>query len=345
MSKYIPFRSRLLRASGLLDKRSLSVMAVLAAVAVLVTIASAAIGSMKISPLSVIRILFGAGDPAEATIVLQFRLPRIVVAFLVGMLLAASGAILQGMIRNPLASPDIMGITGGASAAAVAFITLFPLASVAYLPVAAMIGAVAATAIIYILAWKKGVSAMRLVLIGIGIEATMKAATTLMIVRSQFYSSSKALTWLTGTVYGSNWSNVWVLLPWTLVLIPAAFFMGRTLNILQLGDDTAAGAGSRVDRDRLLLLVLCVGSAGAAVAVGGAIGFVALLAPHAARKLVGSSFGGLLPVSALLGGIIVTASDLIARTAFAPLDLPVGIFTSLIGAPFFLFLLYKNRNA
>ena len=186
---------------------------------------------------------------------------------------------------------------------------------------------------------------MRLVLIGIVIEASMKSVTTLVIVRSQFYASSKALTWLTGTVYGSNWSNVWALLPWTIVLLPAAFFMGRTLNVLQLGDDTAAGAGSKVDRDRLLMLILCVGLAGAAVAVGGAIGFVALLAPHAARRLVGPSFGGLLPVSALLGGIIVAASDLIARTAFAPLDLPVGIFTSLIGAPFFLYLLYKNRNA
>ncbi|WP_246131908.1 FecCD family ABC transporter permease [Paenibacillus hemerocallicola] len=345
MSKYIPFRSKTLRASGLMDKRTLSVIVILTVIAVVVAIASAAIGSLRISPLSVVRIFLGMGDQAEATVVLQFRLPRIIVAMLIGMLLAASGAILQGMIRNPLASPDIMGITGGASAAAVVFITLLPAASVRYLPFAAILGAVAATAIIYVLAWKKGVSAMRLVLIGIGIEATMKAVTTLLIVRSQFYASSKALTWLTGTVYGSNWSNVFVLLPWTLVLLPVAFFMGRTLNVLQLGDDTAAGAGSKVDRDRLLLLVLCVGLASAAVAVGGAIGFVALLAPHAARRLVGPSFGGLLPVSALIGGIIVAASDLIARTAFAPLDLPVGIFTSLIGAPFFLYLLYKNRNA
>lgn len=345
MSKYVAFRNKTTRASGLMDKRVLVVIAALIAVTAVVVIAGAAIGSLRISPLSVVRILFGAGDQAEATVVLQFRLPRIVVAFLVGMLLAASGAILQGIIRNPLASPDIMGITGGASAAVVAFITFFPLASVQYLPFAAMIGAIVATAVIYGLAWKKGVSPMRLVLIGIGIEATMKAVTTLMIVRSQFYASSKALTWLTGTVYGSNWSNVWALLPWTLVLIPLAFFMGRTLNVLQLGDDTAAGAGSRIDRDRLLLLVLCVGTAGAAVAVGGAIGFIALLAPHAARRLVGSSFGGLLPVAALLGGIIVVAADLIARTAFAPLDLPVGIFTSLIGAPFFLYLLYRNRNA
>ncbi|MEF3307248.1 FecCD family ABC transporter permease [Paenibacillus sp. GYB003] len=345
MSKYISVRIKALRASGLMEKRTLIAVAVLVVVSFAAVVASAAIGSLRINPLSVVRILFGGGDQAEATVVLQFRMPRIVVSFLVGMLLAASGAVLQSMIRNPLASPDIMGITGGASAAAVAYITFWPLASVRFLPLAAMLGALLATAVIYVLAWKKGVSAMRLVLIGIGIEAAMKAATTLMIVRSEFYSSSKALTWLTGTVYGSNWTNVLVLLPWTVVIVPLAFFMGRTLNVLQLGDDTAAGAGSRIDRDRLLLLLLCVGAAGAAVAVGGAIGFVALLAPHAARKLVGSSFGGLLPVAALLGGIIVAAADLIARTAFAPLDLPVGIFTSLIGAPFFLYLLYKNRNA
>ncbi|PYI55082.1 FecCD family ABC transporter permease [Paenibacillus flagellatus] len=345
MSKYIPFRSKSLKASGLLDKRTLLVACMLAAVTVAVAIASSAIGSMRIHPLSVVRILFGAGDEAEATIVLQFRLPRIVVALLVGMLLAASGAILQGMIRNPLASPDIMGVTGGASAAAVLFITLLPTASIRLLPFAAMVGAVAATAIIYALAWKKGVAAMRLVLIGVGIEASMRALTTLLIVRSPFYTSSKALTWLTGTVYGANWTDVAALAPWALVLLPVAFFAGRTLNVLQLGDDTASSTGSRVNRSRLLLLALCVGLAGAAVAVGGAIGFVALLAPHIARRLVGPSFGGLLPVAVLTGGIIVALADLIARTAFAPLDLPVGIFTSLIGAPFFLYLLYRNRNA
>ncbi|MBD2864428.1 FecCD family ABC transporter permease [Paenibacillus oceani] len=345
MSKYVTFRSKKLRASGLLDKRALLVTTVLLVLAFAVVIVSSAIGSLKINPWSVVQIFLGMGDEAEATVVLEFRLPRILTALLVGMLLAAAGAILQGMIRNPLASPDIMGITGGASAAAVLFITLLPAASIVYLPFTAMLGAVAATVIIYILAWKKGVSAMRLVLVGIGIEASMKALTTLLIVKSPFYSSSKALTWLTGTVYGSGWGNVWTLLIWSAVLLPLAFAMGRTLNVMQLGDDTASGVGSRVGRDRLLLLALCVGTAGAAVAVGGAIGFVALLAPHIARKLVGPSFGGLLPASALIGGIIVTAADLIGRTAFAPLDLPVGIFTSLIGAPFFLYLLYKNRNA
>jgi iron complex transport system permease protein len=345
MSKYIPFRAKSLGVSVLLDKRTIIVAVVLVVISLAVAIANAAIGSMRIHPLSAVRIFLGMGDPTEATIVLNFRLPRMLVAFLVGMLLAGAGAVLQGMIRNPLASPDIMGITGGASAAAVLFITLLPTASVRYLPFAAMAGAVVATAVIYLLAWKKGVSAMRLVLIGVGIEASMKALTTLLIVRSPFYSSSKALTWLTGTVYGANWGNVWALLPWAAVLLPLTAIAGRTLNVLQLGDDTAAGAGSRVNRDRLLLLALCVAMAGAAVAVGGAIGFVALLAPHIARMLTGPSFGGLLPVSALAGGIIVALADLVARTAFAPLDLPVGIFTSMIGAPFFMYLLYRNRKA
>lgn len=345
MNKWITVRSNKLGISFLTERKTLWTIACLLVIGAAVMIGSAALGSLRIHPWSVIQVLFGFGEEGDALIVLQLRLPRIIVGFLVGVALASSGAILQGMIRNPLASPDIMGVTGGASVAAVLLLLVFPKVSIQWLPFAALFGASLITFIIYALAWKRGVTPMRLVLVGVGIGAAMSAFTTMLIVLSPIYLTAKSLIWMTGTVYGSNWGNVWTLLPWVLLFLPLAFVAGRSVNALHLGDDTATGVGSRVQRSRFLLLLICVALAGAGVAVGGAVGFVGLIAPHIARRLVGPSFGGMLAVSALVGGIIVTVADLIARTAFAPLDLPVGIFTSLIGAPFFIYLLYKHRNA
>lgn len=345
MSRWIIVRYNKLGLSFLTDKKTLVTIACLLIGVAAVMISSAAIGSMRIHPWSVVQVLFGFGDEGDALIVRQLRLPRIIVGFLVGVALASSGAILQGIIRNPLASPDIMGVTGGASAAAVLLLMMFPKVSIQWLPFAALLGASLITFLIYVLAWKKGVTPMRLVLVGVGIGAAMSAITTMLIVTSPIYLTAKALIWMTGTVYGSNWGNVWTLLPWVVLFLPLAWVAGRSVDALQLGDDTATGVGSRVQRSRFLLLLICVALAGAGVAVGGAIGFVGLIAPHIARRLVGPSFGGNLAVSALIGGIMVTGADLIARMAFAPLDLPVGIFTSLIGAPFFIYLLYKHRNA
>lgn len=344
MSKYTSFRLPKGWASFLIDRRAVLVTLLLLAAAVSLFIVSAGMGTMRISPAGVVKAILGVGIPTEETVVNKLRLPRVTVALLVGAALALSGAILQGMIRNPLASPDIIGITGGASAASVWFISVFQKASIHMLPFAAMAGALAATALIYLLAWKRGVSPVRLVLIGIGINASMHAVTTFLIVRSPMYLTSKALTWMTGSVYGSGWKQVYALLPWFLIFFPLAFILARAVNVQQLGDDLATGVGNPVQRHRLLLLLTSVALAGSAVAFGGAIGFVGLIAPHLSRRLVGSSYGALLPVSALSGGIIVMAADLVARMAFQPLDLPVGLFTALIGAPFFLYLLYRTRN-
>lgn len=312
-------------------------------VMIAVIIFSIGSGEMKISPLNVILSLFGSGNPAETLVIQNFRLPRIMLAMLVGMALAVSGAILQGIIRNPLASPDVIGITGGASVAAVAFLTYVEGVSIHWLPAVAFVGAVLLTIVLYALAWKNGLAPLRLVLIGVGLGAAMSALTTLFIVTSPLLTN-KAMIWLTGSVYGASWSNVYTLLPWVVVLLPVSFVLARHVNVQQLGDEVATSVGGRVQVQRIVLLAICVALAGAAVAVGGAIGFVGLLAPHIARQLVGPSFGGVLPVSALVGGLVVLLADLIGRTAFAPLDLPVGIFTAGIGAPFFIYLLYRNRN-
>lgn len=344
MRKYIPVRGGGGGFSFLLDKRGILFSLLFLILTLLLFLLSLGMGDFFIAPIDVIKVLLGTGASDHTLVVQTFRLPRVLAAILVGACLAVSGSILQGMVRNPLASPDLLGITGGASVAAVAFITLFPAASIRWLPLSAMIGAAIVTALLYGFAWKKGISALRLVLIGVGIQACTSALNTLLLVTSPTYLTSKAMVWLTGSVYGTDWNAILTLLPWALVFIPLAFLFGRSINVQQLGDDVARGVGHHVEKYRALLLLLCVALAGAAVAIGGAIGFVALLAPQIARKLVGPAFGALLPVTALTGSFIVTAADLVARTVFSPLDLPVGIFTAAIGAPFFMYLLFKYRN-
>lgn len=343
MKRYITFRNRSESISFTLEKNALIMSCVLFCLLIVVFITGLSIGSSLINPLEVVQHLVGLGNGQHAFVIDVLRLPRMLLALLVGIALGVSGLILQGIIRNPLASPDIIGITGGASVAAVAFLT-FSAISITLLPFAAILGAGIVSLIIYLLAWKKGVTPIRIVLIGIGIEAGMGALVTMMIVLNPAYSTSKAYIWLTGSVYGASWDQVMAMLPWVIIFVPLCLFFIKEVNVQELGDHVATSLGSRVQFNRFVLLLISVALAGAAVAFAGGIGFVGLIAPHIAKKLVGQSFGGLVPVSALVGGIIVILADVVARTAFLPLDLPAGVFVSGIGAPFFIYLLYKNRN-
>jgi iron complex transport system permease protein len=301
---------------------------------------------MHIAPFDVLQALIGQGQDVHTTIIGQFRLPRMVLSLLVGASLAAAGAILQGMIRNPLASPDLVGITNGASAAAVTFITLTAgKYGVRWLPLWAIAGGTGAAFLIYMLAWKRGVSPLRLVLIGIGLSSALSAVTSVMLIASPLIVANQAMTWLAGSVYGAVWSNVRTLLPWTAVCLPLALVLARQVNVQELGDDIAVGLGSRVQRQRFLLLALSVALAGSAVAMAGGIAFVGLMAPHLARRLVGPAFGSVMPTAALLGGLLVLLADLAGRTAFAPIEVPAGVFTAAIGAPFFIYLLRRRSSA
>jgi len=312
---------------------------------VLVAILNLSLGDQRIGFIHAVRALWGEGDPDHVLIIQTLRAPRILVALLVGAALAVSGAILQGVIRNPLAAPDVVGITGGASVGAVAFITYMPSAvSIHWMPLAAILGAFMATMLIYVIAWRQGVNPLRLVLVGIGISSLLSAMTSFMLVFSPAYSASSAYIWLTGTIYGSTWTHVAILLPWmTFCAILMCFYM-RPMNLQLLTDETAIGLGSHVQRYRIILILISLCLAGVAVSVGGVIGFVGLIAPHVARKLVGPIYSRLIPVSALFGAIVVALADLVGRTAFLPLDIPVGVFTSGIGAPFFIYLLYRSRR-
>lgn len=351
MKKYQNIRLFNNRLSFLLDRKATVVFAGLLLAAFSVFVISTGIGEMKISPLTVVKVLFGGGPEMESLIIKSFRLPRIIVALIVGISLAVAGGILQGMIRNPLASPDVLGITGGASVAVVAFLAIFSdknnalTISIAWLPLAAFLGAGVVAFLVYFLAWKNGVSPIRLVLIGIGISTLMQALTTLMMIMGPIYQASQANIWITGTVYGSNWKNVAALVPWTVIFLIIALVSARTINIQELGDEVATGLGGRVQKQRFGLLMVATALIGSSVAFAGGIGFVGLMAPHMARRLVGSSFGALLPVSALIGGVLVMVADLIGRTLFSPLEIPAGVFTAGIGAPYFIYLLFKTRNS
>ncbi|MBA2942019.1 iron ABC transporter permease [Paenibacillus sp. CGMCC 1.16610] len=345
MSRLVVYRSKTGRFSFLFHRRTLLVISGLTLLTIVLFLISTGLGSNFITPQDVLKTIFGQSTPQHELVIGTLRLPRIIVAILVGASLGVAGSILQGMIRNPLASPDIIGVTGGGTLAAVTFITYFAgTVSIHWLPVAAFVGAGFVSLIIYLLAWHKGITPTRLVLIGIGISAATSSLTMLMIVLSPMNSATKAYTWLTGSVYGTSWDNVYTLLPWVIVFIPLALYFARHINLQEMGDDLAAGLGATVQLHRFFLLFISVALAGSAVAVAGAIGFVGLIAPHIAKKLVAPSYGGLIPVSALIGSLMVLISDTVARTAFPPLDIPAGVFTAAIGAPFFIFLLYRNRN-
>ncbi|MEH1944207.1 MAG: iron ABC transporter permease [Nostoc sp.] len=338
-----------IRSQGIsfrLDRRIPLMLLYLAVVIVVAMVMNLGKGEYPISPLDIIKTLFGidTGNPDHAFVIYDLRLPRTLVAFMVGVAFAISGTIFQGLTRNPLADPGIIGINAGASLAAVTVIVLFPSAPIYTLPLSAFIGALLMAVLIYVLAWNKGSSPILLILMGIGLSAIASAFTSLMITFGEISNVSNALVWLAGSVYGRTWEQVFSFLPWLIVFVPMALILARHLNALNLGDDVAKGLGTRVEWERGLLVLVGVALAGAGVATAGMIGFVGLIAPHLGRQLVGTNHQGLIPTSALLGGVIVLVADLLGRTLFAPIELPCGVVTAAIGAPYFLYLLIRNRQ-
>ncbi|MEW9700636.1 FecCD family ABC transporter permease [Paenibacillus sp. SI8] len=343
-NRYVSIRSK--RYSFLISKKSIIVSLLLLLAVIVVMILSTGIGSIYIKPAEVVRAVFGNGTDSNNMIVRSLRLPRVIVAVLIGASLGVSGAILQGIVRNSLTSPDTIGTTGGATLGAVSFFFFFSdKISIHWLPVAAIVGAFSATLLVYALSWKNGITPLRLVLIGTGFTAAMSSISYLMMLSGPIILANQSLTFMTGSIYGVSWQKaVYPLLPWVGVLIPLIFLLARHVTIQSLGEDIASSVGSRVQRQRFLLIMLSVALAGAAVAFGGAINFIGLMSPHIARKLVGPSFGALVPVSALTGSLLLLLADLIGRSLFHPLDIPAGVFTASIGAPIFIYLLYRSRN-
>lgn len=311
----------------------------------LVLLANLSLGKVNLSPWAVVELLWRGGDDSLVFIVEQLRMPRLLLAALVGAALALSGLILQSIIRNPLASPDLLGITSGASAAAVLYLSFFSLILGAqWLPVAAILGAGLAALVVYVLAWKQGTSPLRMVLIGVGVSALLTAITTFTLVFSPLTTTLSAYVWLTGSVYGASWAEPRALAGCLLAVLPLLVLLARQVQVQQLDDLLAQGIGVRVQWLRAALLFVSVALAGMAVAWGGAIAFVGLIAPHIAKRLVTAGFVAQALMAALMGANLVMLADLIGRTLFLPLDLPAGIFVAVLGTPFFLYLLIQQRH-
>lgn len=304
------------------------------------------LGEYNIAPLDVLNTLLGreTGDQNYHFVVLELRLPRAIVAWLVGAALGASGAIIQGLTRNPLASPDLTGVTAGASAAAVVLFIFFPDVPEAWLPLAAFGGGIVVALLLYLLAWRGGDSPIRLILVGIGLSAALGAFTSFALTFGELWHVQRAMIWLAGTVYATDWDDVGALVPWLLACLPLAFYAGRDLNALNLGEDVAQGLGLRLSLKRGCLLLLAVALAAVTVTVVGIIGFVGLVAPHLARRLVGTLHEGLVPAAAFAGGFLVILADLVGRTLRPPTEIPAGIVIAIVGVPFFLYLLWKREK-
>jgi iron complex transport system permease protein len=344
---WLVIRSRRLPISLRVDRRVPAVLLLTALCTLAAMTVNIGVGEYPIAPLDVLRTVFGlpTGNEDYAFIVNTLRLPRMLVAALVGLGLGTSGAIMQGLTRNPLADPGILGISAGAGLVAVTLIVVVRDVPAGVLPVAAFAGAALVAGLIYVLAWRQGDSPIRMLLVGIGLGAVAGALTSLMITFGDVYDVQRALIWLTGSVYGRSWDEFWPLLPWMVVFVPLALLLARDLNALNLGEEVARGLGSRVALQRGLLLISAVALAGATVAAAGTIGFVGLIAPHVARRLVGPDHTGVLPAAGMLGALIVVGADLVGRTLFAPAELPCGLVTAAVGAPFFIYLLWRQRRA
>jgi len=298
------------------------------------------LGSFHVPVEEVVRSVLGFGQREFDFIVMTLRFPRVLAAALIGALLAMSGGIFQGLVRNPLVSPDIIGITAGASLAAVAWIVTRQ--NQALLPVVAFTGAAAAAAAVYVLSWKGRVAGTRLILVGIAFNAMLTAATTFLIVRFPIEQVSSAVLWTAGTVYGADWGDVRTLALALGVLLPLAVGLMWPLRVLQLGDTTAHTLGLRLERTRLVLVLVGCALAATAVSIGGGIGFVAFMVPHLARMLAGPMTGSVMLLTAVIGALLLLGADLIGQHAL-PVSLPVGVVTAALGAPYFLFLLYRTN--
>jgi iron complex transport system permease protein len=282
-------------------------------------------------------------DSMARRIVWDLRFPRVLIGLIVGMCLATSGAILQGVMRNPLADPGIIGVSSGAGLAATTIMIVFP-AYIALVPLAAFLGALVTALAIYLLSWKGGTSPVRIILVGVAINAVIGAAmNALQILYSDRVQS--VLPWLAGGIQGVGWNQFEMIIYYAIAAFLLAAYGIKHIRILRLGDEMAKLLGHNVEKSRFFLIVLSTLLAGIAVSVSGLIGFVGLVVPHILRIMLGGDYRYLIPASALGGGVLVVLADTASRSAFNPIEIPVGILLAFLGGPFFLYMIQRRRDS
>lgn len=308
-------------------------------------------GSYKVSVSEVIQVLLGNGTKMQNVAVLSIRLPRMLVAVFVGIALSTAGAILQTITKNDLADTGIIGINAGAAVAAVLFVTYqtanyyseLGSLSIFVLPFMAIVGASVAAFVIYMLSSRNGIKPKRLLLIGIGLNAGLNAFISFFTFRGGVGDYNRVLVWTSGSLWGSGWSYVKVIVPIVVILFVVVMIQHKKLDVLNLSDETAISLGLNLQRERKKFLSLAVILAGSATAFAGNIAFLGLISPHIARKLVGPYHKHFVSVSAMISVVIILVADAVSRNLFSPIEIPVGITVSIFGVPYFIYLMLKEK--
>lgn len=332
------------------NKKNIFILLILIALIFATFLISLNLGSFSMNPLEVIKTLIGQGSKSHNIVIFDIRLPRIIIALLVGTALATAGTLLQGVTKNDLADSGILGINSGAALFVVVYIffmngnvyegvsnfTIFTM------PIVALSGALFGAFLIYILAWKNGISSSRLILVGIGINITFSSILTIFQLKFTTQEFNRVMAWTQGSIWGSNWKYVMAIAPLIIVFMTLTIYKSRYLDILNLGDEVSINLGINVERERGKLIIYAVILAGVATSVAGSISFLGLISPHIARKLVGPNHNTLIPISALIGTLILLIGDTISRNLLAPIEVPVGIVVAIIGVPYFVYLMLSE---
>ncbi|MCM3077729.1 MULTISPECIES: iron ABC transporter permease [Brevibacillus] len=331
---------------ALLKKQRIT-LAVLLALIVTTSLIGLGTGYSSLSFDRLIPTLFGQGTFKEEFVLFSIRLPRLVVTLLAGMALALSGAILQGITRNDLADPGIIGINSGAGVGIAIFFLFFPVQAgslLYFLPLVAFISALFTACLIYLLSFNKssGLQPVRLMLVGVGFSMALSGVMIVLISSAERAKVDFIAKWIAGNIWGTDWPFVWAILPWLVVLIPFALYKAHTLNLLSLHEPVAIGLGLSIEKERVVLLLTAVALAASAVSVTGGVAFIGLMAPHIAKALVGPRNQLALPVALFMGGWLLLIADTIGRNLLGPDGIPAGIVVALIGAPYFIRLLLKK---
>lgn len=332
------------------NKKVFFICGILAILIFTVFVISLNLGSYSISLGDVIKTLIGQGSKSQNIVIFNLRLPRIIIALFVGSALAVSGTILQGVTKNDLADSGIIGINSGTALFVVVYIYLtngnvyegITNLTIFTMPIVALLGAGFGAFIVYILAWKNGISSSRLILIGIGINIAFTSLLTIFQLRFTTQEFNRVMAWIQGSIWGVSWKYVIAIAPFIIIFMILTIYKSRYLDVLNLGDELSIGLGVNVEKERRKLIIYAVGLAGVATSVAGSIGFLGLISPHIARRLVGPKHNRLIPTAALIGTLILLIGDTISRNLLAPIEVPVGIVVAIIGVPYFIYLMMNE---
>ncbi|MDB0439455.1 FecCD family ABC transporter permease [Clostridioides difficile] len=332
------------------NSKTLLVISILVVLIFIAFLVSLNLGSFSIEPMDVIKTFIGQGQRNHEIAIFKLRLPRIIIALLVGSALSTAGVILQGVTKNDLADSGILGINSGAALFVVVYIFFMngnvyegmSSLTVFTMPVVALVGALFGAFLIYSLAWKGGINSSRLLLIGIGVNIAFTSILTIFQLKFTTQEFNRVMMWTSGSIWGTSWKYVIAVLPFIVIFMGITMYKAKYIDILNLGDEVSTSLGVDVEKQRRRLIIYAVILSGVSTSVAGSISFLGLIAPHIGRKIIGPKHKRLIPVSALIGTLLLLVADTISRNLLAPIEIPVGIVVSIIGVPYFIYLMLSS---